>query len=223
MQVKWLLILGFSALPLGCKTHKERTTELIPVNDGSEIDSSPQGSPSQPTPAAGTTAPLPSGTTSDVPVDLCATLPDLYQKKDGKCVIIPLPSVEGELAISNGVIWKPDLTRCRRPWSNGGFRFCSGGVHASIPLALPTQGTGKARFSLSFNCKSVPAQNSLELSIGNETKVTLASIKVDTPIFSDEISVETGVAKSVRLDFTPNYDATYPADCVIKLIENRTL
>ncbi len=61
------------------------------------------------------------------------------------------------------------------------------------------------------------------VSIGNETKVTLASIKVDTPIYSDEIEVESGMAKSVRLDFTPNYDATYPADCAINLIENRVL
>jgi hypothetical protein len=221
MQVKWPLILGFAVLPLGCKTHRETTPGPLPANEVTEIESSPQESPTHPTP--GTMVPPTSGKTSDAPVDLCATRPDLYQRKDGKCEIIPLPSVEGELNISSGVIWKPDLSRCRRTWSNGGFKFCSGGVHASIPVALPTQGSGKARFSISFNCKSFPAQNSLELSIGNETKLTLTSVTVDTPIFSDEIPVEAGVVKSVRLDFKPNYDATYPGDCLINLIENRVI
>jgi hypothetical protein len=217
------MILCLSALPLGCKSQKEQIPMLQPLNEATE-NQSPQEIPSQEKPAAGSTAsPQPHDTSSGAPVDLCATNPDLYQEKDGQCVLIPLPSVEGELMITSGLIWKPDLSRCRRAWSNDSFRFCSGGVHASVPLALPVQGTGKVRFSLSFNCKSIPPQNALALSIGNETKVTLTSVMVDTPIFSDEISVEAGLAKSVRLDFTPNYDATYPADCRINLIENRAI
>jgi hypothetical protein len=201
----------FCVILLGCKsTTQNPASPEQPLMEPANI----------PEPSQKPVEDKPSHVSSQTAEDLCETHPDVYKRKDGECVLIPRPSVEGVLNITSGVIWQPDLTRCSRPWSNGSFRFCSGGVHATIPLPTPEQGNGKVRLTLRFKCNSVPTQNALSLTIGEDNKSTLASVLTDDPVFSSEIPVTSGIAKSVRLDFTPLYDATYPPSCRIILVEN---
>lgn len=152
-----------------------------------------------------------------------------------------LPSIKFLLAIGGTifstsvfgqVIFQPSLTAnvCKKPWSNGSFRFCSG-VPVTVPYnqvsstsskylnSLPIENT----LSYSLYCPAVPNSTPVYLTTGTVSQGLLASSTAKADRTKTTVSYNALANSSYTFDPKINYDATYAGNCKMEVISNLSI